>query len=273
MINSDTTCIIGGYDMISGSFYSEIRKKENNPIFININSKTIKKNGVYNFKIFQLKKIFETLLKHNIKNIIFLGKISRPNLFEFKNDGEIEKYLPILIESFKKGDGRILLTVIKIFRENGFNVLSPKKMGDKFFLKNNNLCNNYKGTDELDIKKSIKILNDLSKYDNAQAIVSVKGHVIAIEAAEGTDELLKRSILIRKNLDNIRTKAGILIKIPKKKQSMLVDLPVIGPKTINLINKANLNGLALNSKYTMVYNKLEVLRLVKKFKLKIYDLS
>ena len=39
-----------------------------------------------------------------------------------------------------------------------------------------------------------------------------------------------------------------LTKIPKKKQSKL-DLPVIGPKTIDLVYKANLNGIFINPKY------------------------
>ena len=66
--------------------------------------------------------------------MVFLGKINRPNLSDFKNDGIVENYLPLLMESFKKGDGNILSTVVKIFAQNGFNVLSPKKISKNFFL-------------------------------------------------------------------------------------------------------------------------------------------
>ena len=43
-----------------------------------------------------------------------------------------------------------------------------------------------------DINKGISVLNTLSKYDNAQSIVIVDGYILAIEAVEGTDSLIKR---------------------------------------------------------------------------------
>ena len=74
-------------------------------------------------------------------------------------------------------------------------------------------------------------------------------------------------------MNQVKIKSGLLTKIPKKKQSKLVDLPVIGPKTIDLVYKANLNGIAINPKYTMVYNKDKVLKLAKLYKLKIYSIK
>ena len=49
------------------------------------------------------------------------------------------------------------------------------------------------------------------------------------------------------------TNSGMLVKFPKKNQSLDVDLPVIGPQTINLIYQANLKGIAVSSKFTMIY--------------------
>ncbi len=271
MIKSSNICIIGGYDSLSKSFFREIKKKYNSPIFINVNSKTVNFKNVFNINIFQLKQILQLLNHHKIKNIIFLGKISRPNLNEFKNDGEIEKYLPQLFDSFKKGDGYILSTVINIFTENGFKVISPNKVSSNFFFTRNDLNKLDILSDKIDSNKSVKILNDLSKYDNAQSAVCVNGYIIAIEAAEGTDSLLKRTQIIRKKLKQINMKAGLLTKIPKKNQSKLIDLPVIGPKTIHLINRANLNGIVINPKYTMVYEKAKTLKLKDFYNLKIYD--
>ena len=63
----------------------------------------------------------------------------------------------------------------------------------------------------------------------------------------------------------------MLIKIPKKNQSKLVDLPVIGLNTLRLIKKANLNGIAIYPKYTLIHEKRKVLQYAKKYELKIYD--
>ncbi len=273
MKNSKPICLIGGYDALSKSFFKDLKRDNKSSIFINVNTKKDNSKNVFNIKIFQLKKILDLLTLFKIKEIIFLGKISRPDLSQFKNDGEIEKYIPILIKSFQKGDGNILSTVIQIFIDKGYRVISPNQINKDYFFGKDDFNNQKSLSDLNDIKKSVQILNDLSKYDNAQSIVCINGYIIAIEAAEGTDNLLKRTVSIRTKLDQINSKSGILTKIPKKNHSKLIDLPVIGPKTINLLIKANLRGIALNSKYTMVYQKAKTLELIKRYELKIYDIK
>ena len=273
-MSDNKVCVIGGYDLLAKAFYSELKKKENLSIFINVDhTKYVNRRGVFNFKIFELKKILQTLKENKISKLVFLGKINRPNLSDFKNDGIVENYLPLLVESFKKGDGNILSTVIKIFAQNGFSVLSPKKISKNFFLSKAEIGSSINKNDKIDINKSIKILNALSKYDNAQSIIIVDGYIIAIEAAEGTDNLIKRTVNIRKYLNQLNKKSGFLTKIPKKNQSKLIDLPVIGPKTIKLILKANLRGIAINTKLTMIYKKTEFLKIINENDLRIYDLS
>ncbi len=271
MKNNPAICIMGGYDLLSKSFFSETKLKNKNSIFINLNEVKIHRKNVYNLKIFQLSKILKILSDNSIKNIIFLGKIKRPNLLDFEYDEEIVKYLDILLMSSKKGDGALLSSVINIFKKKGFNILSPRDISDLFFLNLNEVNTSISQKDKIDVYKSVKILNDLSKYDNAQSVVCVNGYVIAIEAAEGTDLLLKRVINIRKHLKQIKNKSGILTKLPKKNQSKLVDLPVLGVKTLRLLKKANLSGIAVNRKYTMIYDKKNFLELIKKYDLNVYE--
>ena len=133
MKNSQPLAIIGGYDMISKAFFTECKKINNNSIFINLNNNKVKNKKIYNYKIFQLNKIFETLKINKIKNLLFLGKINRPNLSQFKNDGEIEKYIPLLLNSYQQGDGKILSSVLEIFTQNGFKIISPREVSKSFF--------------------------------------------------------------------------------------------------------------------------------------------
>jgi DUF1009 family protein len=268
---NQSLAIIGGYEMISKEFFTECKKLNSNSIFININNNKIKGNKIYNLKIFQLKKIFETLRINKIKNLLFLGKIKRPNLSHFKRDGEIEKYIPILLNSYQQGDGKILSSVLEIFIQNGFRIISPREVSKSFFLNTEELDELNYNKDAIDVDKSKKLLNKISKFDNAQSIVCVSGYIIAIEAAEGTDNLLNRVFDVRKNLNQLKFKDGILVKIPKKSQSKLVDLPVIGLNTLKLIKKANLNGIAIYPKYTLIHEKRKVLQYAKKYELKIYD--
>ncbi len=273
MKSNSPICVIGGYDLLSKSFFYEARAKNSKSIFINLNGKKIKTYNVYNFKIFELKKILTLLYNNNIKNLLFLGKINRPSLEDFVLDGEIDQYISKITKSFKKGDGSILSSVLEIFIAKGFKILSPQSISKKYFFQKNELNKFLGKNNKSDKNKSIKILNDLSKYDNAQSIVIIKGYIIAIECAEGTDELLKRVFSIRKELGQIRIKEGLLTKIPKKSQSKLIDLPVIGVRTLKLINKANLDGIAINPKLTIVNNKEEFLKYAHENNLKIYSIT
>ena len=272
MKNSQPIAIIGGYDSISKSFYSKIKIIDPRSIFLNIGNTIINRKGVYNLHIYELKKILETLRDNKIKDLVFLGKIYRPNLKKFKSDGVIDNFIPLLVNLYKKGDGALLSGILEIFKSKGFKILSPNKISNSFFLKKNEYTNKLCNQDRIDGDKSVKILNSLSKYDNAQSIVVVNGYILAIEAAEGTDKLLTRTVSIRKSLDQIQFKCGLLVKIPKKNQSKYIDLPVIGVKTLKLIKKANLNGILINHRFTLIHNKPKFLEYAQNNNLKIYSL-
>ena len=273
MVNKTSICIIGGYDELSKSLFTLLKNKYKSTIFINLLSTYYHEENLYNYNIFELKKILDLLNSKNIKDIIFLGKIVRPDLSKFLNDGVVEKYIPKLAEVYKKGDGAVLDAVVDIFKEHNFRAVSPIKYCDDLCLTNSDVLKIYKKEDIIDIKKSNDLLDALSEFDNAQSVVCVDGYIIAIEAVEGTDALLERSWQLKKDLDQLKIKSGFLVKKIKKNQSRSVDLPVVGPKTINLIKKANLKGLAIDIKNTLIYKKDDFLKLVKKYELIIYHIS
>ena len=273
MVNNSTICIIGGYDKLSKSLFKILKAKYKSTVFINVKSTTYHDKNLYNYNIFELRKILELLKIQNVKDIIFLGKIVRPDLSRFKNDGIVENYIPNLVEAYKKGDGAVLDAVINIFKEHNFRAVSPFKYCEDLNLSNSDVLKKYKKEDIIDIKKSSKLLDALSEFDNAQSVVCAEGYIIAIEAVEGTDALLLRSWQLRKDLDQLKTKSGFLVKKIKKRQSRFIDLPVVGPKTINLIKKANLKGLAIDIKNTLIYKKKDFLRLVREYDLIIYDID
>ncbi len=273
MTNKASICIIGGYDKLSKYLFKVLKNKYKNTIFINLLSATYHDKNLYNYNIFELKKILDLLKSKKVEDIIFLGKIVRPDLSKFKNDGIIEKYIPNLIEVYKKGDGAVLDAVVDIFKDHNFNAVSPFKYCDDLCLSKSDVLKVFKQEDFIDINKSSNLLDALSEFDNAQSVVCAEGYIIAIEAVEGTDALLKRARQLREDLNQLKTKSGFLVKKIKKNQSRFIDLPVVGPKTINLIKKANLKGLAIDVKNTLIYKKEDLLKLAKEYGLKIYDIN
>ena len=84
-------------------------------------------------------------------------------------------------------------------------------------------------------------MNKLGKYNFSQGTVVRNGKVVAIEDKEGTQKMLKKCK--NKKFKN----KGVLVKFPKKKQDLRIDLPTIGFKTLTQCKYAGLKGIVLKS--------------------------
>jgi DUF1009 family protein len=93
----------------------------------------------------------------------------------------------------------------------------------------------------------------IGTFDVGQAAVVANNHVLAVEAIEGTDQMLSRIAELRR-LGRIRTPegTGVLIKAPKPTQERRIDLPSIGPQTIEGIVHARLAGIAVVANETVI---------------------
>ena len=80
------------------------------------------------------------------------------------------------------------------------------------------------------LKKGLEIFRTLGKIDLSQSIIIQNNIVLGIEAAEGTDELIKRCYKYKKKGDK-----GVLLKFSKYNQDERFDVPVIGLKTFKLL--------------------------------------
>src|SRR5262249_41853721 len=107
--------------------------------------------------------------------------------------------------------------------------------------------------DLADIALGLSLLNATSPYDIGQAVVVADNHVLAVEGPEGTDRTLDRVAELRRN-GRIQSPAGtgVLIKAAKIGQDQRIDLPTIGPQTIDGAAAAGLAGIAVVAGSTII---------------------
>ena len=229
----------------NGDFPKEIlrslKEKKIDHIIINLSDNFYKGSSKINLGKFGT--ILSILKSNKVKEVIFSGKIKRPSLSDLKFDLTSLRYIPELKTAFKKGKGCLLNFVNKILNEYNIKVVSSHKYSKELLL--DKLVTKKKPTkiEFQDFNKAKSILKSLSKFDNAQGIILDNGYILSIEAAEGTDLMIQRTIKIKKKI--INKKSGVLVKLPKKGQSLAYDLPTIGLQTIKLCLKANLSGIFL----------------------------
>ena len=217
----------------------------------------------YALKITELGKALSILKKNNCKNVIFIGKVKRPEISLLKFDRKALLYFPRLFSAFKKGDGNILKEIIKIFKENKIKVLNSMKFTPELVFKEKSI-NNVKinNLDKMSISKGISVVKSLSKFDIGQSVVINDGFVLAIEGPEGTDQTIKRSLYLSKKY-KLKNKS-ILVKFPKINKDPRMDLPKIGLNNIKNCINSNIKGIDVKRNKNIILDKDKIINLTKK---------
>ena len=114
--------------------------------------------------------------------------------------------------------------------------------------------------DKVDIKNALKALNRSNQYSHIQGAVS-RDNTIVLEKKEGTQRMLKKI----KKLKNITN--GVLVKFPKKKQDIRVDLPTIGLKTLKQCKASGIKGIVLKHKRNIFLDKKKSIKYANKNKM------
>ena len=241
----------------------KIKKKRVKYLIIDLTKQHIFKNdkSSHNVSIGEFGKIIKILKINNCKKVLFAGKVEKPNFSKLRLDLKGIYYLPRIIKSSKIGDAAILKEIIKILKKEKINTISSLTFNPELTLKKGNYSKmKPNNNDKNNIKIAIKKLNKLGKYDFSQAAV-VRNNFVAIEGKDGTKKLLERCR--KKPLSN----RGVLVKFPKKKQDLRIDLPTIGLKTMLQCKNAGLKGIVLKSRQNVFLDKKKCINFANKNKM------
>ena len=202
-----------------------------------------KDRNSHSVSIGQVGKIINILKKNKCRKVLFAGKVKKPKFSKLKLDFKGIYYLPRIIKTSKLGDAAILKEIIKILKQEKINTISSLTFNSELTLKKGNYSKAKPNKeDKIDIKKAIATLNRLRKYNFSQGVVVRNRKVVAIEGKGGTQKMLKRC-----KSKKFRNR-GVLVKFPKKKQDLRIDLPTAGLKTLTQCKSAGLKGIVLKSR-------------------------
>ena len=248
-------------------FPKEILKKIKNIknyIIIDLTEKKFfkKEKNFYSISIGQIGKVINILKENNCKNVLFAGKVNKPNFSILKLDLKGVYYLPRIIKASKIGDAAILKEIINIFKIEKINTINSLSFTPELFLKKGTHTKmKINSDDKKDIRKAISTLNRSNHYSYSQGVVIRDRKVLAIEGKDGTQKMLEK-IKKKQNISK-----GVLVKFPKKKQDLRIDLPTIGLKTLMQCKKAGLKGIVLKNKNNVCLDKKKIINYANKNKI------
>ena len=227
-------------------------KRKSKYLIIDLTKKKVfkKDRNSYAVSIGQFGKIISILKSNNCKKVLFAGKVTKPNFKSIKLDFKGIYYMPKIIKSSKLGDAAILKQIINILKKEKIQTVSSDKFTPEISLPKGNYTKiKPNASDKKDILYGEKALKKSGNFSFIQGVICRNNKIIAIEDSGGTKKMIRKVKKITK-LPN-----GVLIKFPKKRQDLRVDLPTVGFETLKQCKMAGLKGIVLKHKLNIFLNK------------------
>lgn len=212
-------------------------------------------------------KIIRYMRRHEIRDVIALGKYHKWKLFE---PMMLVKNLPDLLSlrtfashfiTRKKDckDDTLMLAVIRLFEKFGLRFGVPTDYAPELLVPGGQLTRRSPTeTEWRDIAYGREVAKELGRFDVGQSVLVANGVVIALEALEGTDLCIQRA-------GELYKKSGlVLVKMAKPDQDMRFDVPTIGMNTLENFHRAGGKVIALDAGKTIVVEQPEVIQFADK---------
>ena len=197
-------------------------------------------------------RLFADLRAAGCGEVTFAGGIARPQLRPLRFDLKMLRLAPRLLRGIRSGDDATLRLVAGIFEAEGFEVRAPHEiLTDLRRAAGRARPGRAGGRDRADAARAAAIVAALGAADVGQGAVVAGGICLGLESIQGTDALLD---FVARTAGRVRPAGarGVLFKAPKPGQDRRVDLPAIGPGTLERAAAAGLAGVAVEAGGVMI---------------------
>jgi UDP-2,3-diacylglucosamine hydrolase len=197
-----------------------------------------------------LGKSIELLKQAKCQELVMIGPLNRPTLFNFWPDLTILKSLGHVLGLLRRGDDGLLSGTVQYFEEtHGFHIRPAEEVAAELVAPPGLLTKvSPSEEDKIDIRMAIEIVREHGRNDLGQGAVVAERRMLDVEDEQGTDAMLLR---VGQMSAHARGR-GVLVKLPKPGQERRVDLPTLGIATIKNAAAAGLAGVAYEASGALI---------------------
>jgi DUF1009 family protein len=194
----------------------------------------------------ELGKCLKALKRARCEAVCLAGRVARPDFSSLAPDLRGAAALPGAIAAARRGDDALLRFLLGEFEKEGFAVEAAQAVTAGLTLGVGPLGRHAPDAAQVaDLRRALSVARALGELDVGQGAVVCEGVVLAVEAQEGTDAMLARVAGLPAALrGSPEARRGVLAKAPKPIQDLRVDLPTVGPATVEAAAAAGLAGVA-----------------------------
>ena len=199
-------------------------------------------------EIGQLELARDLMQQAGVREVVIVGGVQRPNLTKLELDVGGLWVVERALSQAQRGDNALLTHVLEYFETQGFVIVSAADVLAQPQLLRGLLTEATIDPHQQDMTRAIEIASHIGALDIGQAAIVARGIVLGVESVEGTDAMIARvsdlSVEVRGTPD---ARSGVLAKIPKPQQDRRIDLPALGPKTVEGAVRAGLAGIVFEA--------------------------
>ncbi len=208
----------------------------------------------------QIGRMVATLRAEGATELVIAGGVTRPDLWRIRPDVGFFTSLPQIVRLLAGGDDSVLTRVVRFFEGKGLTVRGVHEVAPDLLAGAGRMGGvDLRAQDRADAELGFAVRQALGAVDAGQAVVVAHGKVLAIEGAEGTDAMLQR-VAGLPGREAAGVRRGVLAKGPKPGQELRVDMPAIGPRTVEQAAAAGLAGVVVEAGVVLVLDRAEAIR-------------
>jgi len=203
--------------------------------------------------------LFDAMRAAGLDQVVFVGGMARPNPDASAFDAKTIEIAPLLLGSIGQGDDATLRVIAAIFESEGFVVQAAHDILPDLLAGQGPLgvCAP-SPADLADLARAGGIVAALGAADVGQGAVVAQGICLGAESIQGTDMMLE---FVARSADRFRPDKngarGVLFKSPKPGQDLRLDLPAIGPLTVENAARAGLAGIGFQAGGVLILDRPE----------------
>ncbi len=200
----------------------------------------------------EVGKCLDLLCAEKVSKVVLAGQVKHAQLFSaIKPDGLVNRMLQGLS---RKNTDALIGAFVRMIENRGMQVLDSTLFLKPLLPEPGPLTVRAPDDDELaDIAYGREIAKQIAGLDLGQTLVVADRACIAVEAMEGTDATIERAA----GLSNGRRL--VVVKVSKPQQDMRFDVPVVGRKTIQVMQKSKATVLAVDAGKTLLFDRVKLL--------------
>ncbi|WP_263350295.1 LpxI family protein [Acidicapsa acidisoli] len=210
----------------------------------------------------ELSRLIETFQRAGVTRAVMAGQVKHKQIFSsIRPDWRLAK---LLLNLRTRNTDVLLGAVAKVLGDEGIELISSTAFLEPLLAKEGVLTSRAPDEEERrNMEYGLSVATGLAGFDIGQTVVVAAQACVAVEAMEGTDAAIERAGALMQTLE---AKASTLerrltvVKLPKPKQDMRFDVPVVGLRTLETMARAGASCLAIEAERTLLFDRDALLR-------------